>query len=164
MNAAARRIKTIPDFPRYVVSDAGEVFRGTRKLKPRLRRGYSVVDLYNEGAKRTCYVHILVMAAFGPPQPEGKGQVRHLDGNRTNAAITNLAWGDQSDNEADKIATGTKYAGERHHRCKLTDDDVKRIRFTKGWSAIAIASVFEVHPSTIRRIRNGTSRTGRQAA
>jgi hypothetical protein len=174
---APERLKTIASFPCYVVSEDGRVFRGVRELKQRERRGYLVVDLYRSVTrwgkfgrksylelkevreKKTVYVHRLVAEAFLQPMPADKPQVGHLDGNRHNNAVSNLQWVCQSENEEHKRAHGTKTAGEKHPRCKLTDEEVASIRQADGrWTSQALAKVFEVHPATIRRIRRGVSR------
>lgn len=104
----------------YEVSDAGRVRswhkRGTRgnaraeipqALRPALWRGYPRVCIVEtEHGKRTRLVHRLVAVAFLGPCPEGQ-EVRHLDGNPANTALTNLAYGTSSENAQDSIRHGT---------------------------------------------------------
>lgn len=162
------RFKTIKDFPRYVVGSDGSVWRGVKKLKLRLRRGYLVVDLYGKDeasvtgvSRRTRYVHRLVAEAFLQPMPADKPQVGHLDGNPLNNVVSNLQWVCQSENEAHKSAHGTKTRGERHPAAKLTTEDVSNIRFDRkflDFPVTAIAERYGVSPRQVLRICNGESR------
>jgi hypothetical protein len=102
-----------------------DVTAAPRRLKPRLAgKGYHSVTL---GVGNNRYVHRLVWAAWNGPVPEG-AQVRHLDGNKVNNALDNLAVGTQGDNELDKERHGTRAAGERHGAAKLTADHVLEAR------------------------------------
>lgn len=68
--------------------------------------GYLRVGLYLTGMRRrTLLVHVLVARAFHGKRPEGC-EVRHLDGNGSNCAATNLAYGTSSENNWDQIAHG----------------------------------------------------------
>ncbi|AGM13178.1 HNH endonuclease [Mycobacterium phage JPickles] len=94
----------------YAVSDLGRV-RGPRKvLSPSLISGYPAVTV--NGRKR--YVHVLVAEAFLEPHEIGT-EVRHRDGDKTNCAATNLAWGTHSENELDKLVHGTNPQRLRTH-------------------------------------------------
>lgn len=105
----------------YEVSDAGRVRsidRIIRRSDGRIRRhrgrilkpspmspgGYLIVGL---GTKSGCTktVHRLVAAAFCP-RPDGADVVRHLDGNKVNNTVANLAWGTTSENRLDDVRLG----------------------------------------------------------
>ncbi len=51
-------------------------------------------------------IHELVDAAFLGPRPEGS-QIRHLDGDRRNNTVANLAYGTNGENQADAVRHGT---------------------------------------------------------
>ena len=54
--------------------------------------GYWRVNLYKKGKPhRTPFVHVLVAEAFIGPKPEGM-EVSHLDENRSNCMLENLAY------------------------------------------------------------------------
>jgi hypothetical protein len=75
-------------------------------------------------------------------------QARHLDGDRQNPRPENLAWGTQSENEADKY----RYAGKRH---KLSVSDVREIRHRVcdlGERIPDVAQDFGVTVETIRQV------------
>lgn len=101
--------KKITGFDDYYVSDKGEVvnrnFRGTgveRGLKPfKNGKGYFQVELWREGKGRKYFVHRLVLEAFCPI--EGKYEVDHIDGCRTNNRLSNLRWVTSAENKANPI-------------------------------------------------------------
>ena len=101
----------VPGFERrYQVSSAGRV-RGvercchtgnkygtpaTRRVPAKViatvtDRGYLAVGLWANGRKRTRHVHTLVLEAFTGPRPAGC-HAQHIDGDRTNNALSNLLW------------------------------------------------------------------------
>lgn len=67
-----------------------------------------------EGAVRKEYVHRLVAAAFLGPEPLGH-EVRHLDGDPENSALSNLAYGTHAQNEMDKLRHGTHNQARKTH-------------------------------------------------
>jgi hypothetical protein len=50
-------------------------------------------------------VHEIVLRAFVGPRPytEERGEIRHLDGNKTSNSLWNLAYGTITENAADRI-------------------------------------------------------------
>lgn len=101
----------------YLVSNEGRV----RSLKRRNgdgsplfvtwkidTHGYISVDLWRDGKPRRRRVHVLVAMAFLGVRPAGH-DVRHLDGDRTNPKLGNLAYGTRSENNLDKLAHGTDH-------------------------------------------------------
>lgn len=133
--------KPVIEFPsHYCVSDNGNVKR-TKKgsgavlgknLKPgKDAGGYCKVVLSIEGIKHNRNVHNLVAEAFLGPRPEGQ-LVRHLDGNKRNNTLDNLAYGTGSQNVADSIKHGTCAFGDKHPSSKLTEKEVECIIQEKG--------------------------------
>ena len=111
----------------YEVSNLGRVRRvgaatGAhlgRILKNTNRDGYAVVNLSTHSRTRTLLVHRLVAEAFIGVSTDS--QVRHLDDNPQNNAVSNLAWGGPSANALDSVRNGThfnakKIACKRGHR------------------------------------------------
>lgn len=111
--------RPVPGYPGYEVSDLGRVM-SYRRSRPKVLRqgvhpkGYLRVGLYGEsrdGARyryspNTLTVHQLVMQAFVGPCPDGM-EIRHLDGDPTNNALSNLRYGTHAENVADSIEHGT---------------------------------------------------------
>lgn len=100
----------------YEVSNEGRVRsmkrRGTSGKvlahKRAQRGGYLTVSLLRHCEQTTRPVHSLVLEAFVGPRPAG-AEIRHLDGDPTNARLGNLAYGTHSENARDKRAHGTDH-------------------------------------------------------
>lgn len=98
--------------------------RGYRNAK-----GYLTVSLSHNNVKVTRTVHRLICSAFhGIPEPRTL-QVRHLDGNPENNRPSNLQWGTQQENWADRRAHGRGVEGEKHHAAKLSDWERESLRW-----------------------------------
>ena len=75
--------------------------------------GYKFVILYKDGIKTKCPVHRLVAKTFSD-NPEGKLQVNHIDGDKTNNHINNLEWVNQSENNQHAWDIGLRKSSEAH--------------------------------------------------
>lgn len=119
----------------YSVTDAGRIWdcrrNRFRALVPHTD-GYPTVRLSRDGTSRRFYVHRLVCVAFNGPPPFAGAQVAHRDGTPANAAVSNLRWSTQAENEADKTEHGRSNAGARHPMVRLTAEDVATIRARVG--------------------------------
>lgn len=140
----------------YDVSDQGRVRRRPPRLAPGApttaldvswlplaggitTAGYRCVALsHGPGTQRTHDVHVLVCEAFhGPrpttPLPQGRWEVRHLDGDKLNNRASNLAWGTAKTNGEDRVRHGTSTTGETNPNAKLDTDNVVAMR--RAWGA-----------------------------
>lgn len=118
---------------RYMVDSCGDVYgprAGKLKKFKAVRGQYEQVRI--DG--KNCYVHRLVAVAF-IPNPLGKTDVAHCDGNGLNNKVVNLRWATKSENMSDKKIHGTHLQGERDPKAKLTDLDVWEIRQHKARGA-----------------------------
>lgn len=99
--------------------------------------GYKSVKLTNDltGKRDYCMTHTLVALAFYGKRPSDKPVVRHLDGNKYNNHITNLAYGTYKENAQDAVKHGAwanVAKGEDALHAKLTNDDVYGIRLMRA--------------------------------
>lgn len=108
--------------------------------------GYRVCTLVNaaEGKQRYANIHRLVLEAFVGPCPDGM-ECCHNDGDRSNAALTNLRWDTRSANTLDAVSQRTNhhakketcseghpYDGVTHHKArKATSRYCKRCKAAK---------------------------------
>lgn len=148
----------------YEISDQGRVRRiaggghGTqpgRILNPKPDKyGYIRVRLSRNGHERDYAAHRLVLLAFVGEPPIGCTDTRHLDDNKTNNRLSNLAWGTRSENEQDKVIYGKANRGVRHGMSKLTPEQVWEIRrlATQGLTQLEIGERFGIHQMTVSRI------------
>lgn len=113
----------------YEVSDLGRVrsVRTGRILRPNTisRYGHQQVKLCMLGRKQDLLVSRLVLEAFVGP---GDGQqARHVNENdASNNALTNLAWGTQAENEADKKRHGSVVLSFAPHNVKRRERKARR--------------------------------------
>ncbi len=159
------RWKKVVGFPDYSVSDQGRVRRdvGGRSTRPgrilngwqRVKCGYIGVQLQRDKSSFCHAVHRLVLEAFVGPCPEGM-ECCHNDGDPTNNRLENLRWDTRKSNSADKMKHGTVTLGERNGRSKLTEAQVRAIKFGNlpGLQR-EIAEKFGIEKSTVGSIRNG---------
>ncbi len=127
-----------------------------KAVRPR-RNGYLVVTLWKNNSPLSVSVHRLVLEAFIGPAPDGH-EAMHLDGDRTNNTILNLAWGTRRENHSHKWHHGTQQAGKQNANSKLTDDAVREIRRARatGESRKELAVRFGVSYGCISSVDKGT--------
>lgn len=146
-------LKKIPGADGYFINESGDVLC-IRKISPyRCRDNYARVCIRVKGKSYRKAVHTLLARVFLPPPKPGQNEVRHLDGNPTNNAIGNLAWGTRAENAQDMADHGT-VKGENNPRAKLTEDDVRYIR-KSALTSKALGDLLGVNKSTIKAIRDG---------
>ncbi len=91
----------------YEVSSEGRVRRCGKSPKRGTvaDNGYVVVSLNRPGMQQTRTVHQLVLEAFVGDKPIGM-ECRHLNSNRIDCRLENLAWGTSLENAQDRIDAG----------------------------------------------------------
>ena len=90
----------------YQVSNMGRVKSLPRLHHPyeqilaphEVKGGYLQAELLRDGSKKGIKIHRLVAEAF-IPNPEGKREVNHIDGDKHNNAVDNLEWVTSSENQ-----------------------------------------------------------------
>ncbi len=112
----------IPGYPGYKATANGEILSvshnwrgyGERSLDQDTNKdGYFIVRLQIGDKRLVRPVHRLVLLAFRG-EPENGYEARHLNGNRKDNRIENLAWGTREENAADREAHGNTACGEKH--------------------------------------------------
>ena len=149
------QIRDIIGFPAYAVTSDGDVlswWRANRRTggsiidrtrAPRVLRGkrggrrgaYRTVVLSTGTEQVDRYIHRLVLEAFVGPCPDGQ-EGRHLDGDPTNNALSNLAYGTWADNHDDKERHGRVPRGVTHGKAVLTEEIVLEAR--RLWRAESV--------------------------
>lgn len=102
------QIKSIDGFSNYIVTSEGHVVNeNTGKcLKPRIvTGGYLGVTLSKGGKSYHKRLHRLIAEAF-VPNPDGKPEVNHIDGDKQNNRADNLEWCTKSENMNHAYRTG----------------------------------------------------------
>ena len=161
--ASATLWRTVPGYPAYEVSVDGLVRRcqgfrcrrAHRVLVPFVRpNGYAQVILYRDGRRQRFGVHQLVALAFLGPKPSPQHEVAHLDGQRLNNHVSNLAWLLHSENERHKDLHGTRLRGSQIHSAKLVEAQVVLIRqaLAVGIRQCVLAQTYGVSDSTVSLI------------
>lgn len=138
--------KEVVDFEGlYLVSNLGNIKRhpnakliskthntANEPRKPLLNRlGYLYIDLCKDGKKYRKTVHQIVAAAFIPGFHYGE-IVNHIDGIKTNNAVTNLEKVSASDNEVHKYANGlgNKPGKSKYHNVSIGHQKYKNTVYT----------------------------------
>ncbi|HBQ7360564.1 TPA: HNH endonuclease, partial [Klebsiella pneumoniae] len=100
------------------------------------------------------------------PNPYGKPEVNHIDGNKANPHLINLEWVTPQENRKHAWETGLRnrshlpaYKGEMQANSKLNNQSVSEIRLLRGLGASfgSLAKMFNVSKRTIRRVVSGES-------
>lgn len=160
--------KKVDGFPLYEISNLGRLrsFADSHRLGAapedgrilaggRDKDGYRRAVLCAEGGRvrKSLRMSAMVAAAFIGERPTGT-VLRHLNGKRDDDRASNLAFGTQKENIADKKEHGTHQAGESHPSARLTEAAVLAIR-NSDQSGSKLAAEYGVKTCTISAIRTG---------
>ena len=159
--------KVVLSFPDYEVSNLGRVrfvgkrkwskLRGSSLLKQRIQDGYYKVTLQSNPLGRKSFgVHRLVLLAFCPHRGT---ECRHLNADRRDNRLENLAWGTKRDNINDAIFHRNTLRGERHPMAKLRWSKAECLRnaYKAGDGSIRfLAKRFGIGQTVARGVINGT--------
>lgn len=119
---------------------------------------YFDIYLCLDGHKKRWKIHMLVALAFHGAKPDVNSVCRHLDGNKANNVVGNVAWGSQKDNCADRDLHGTTARGERNGGgAKLTGEQAAEIRarVNAGEIGAELAREFGVLGGVVCHIKKG---------
>ena len=123
------------------------------------KKGYLTVGIMVSGKPKTFKVHRLVAFAF-LDKVEGKEQINHIDGDKTNNNVMNLEWCNNAENQLHAVRVGLKSRpkGEKNARATLTEQKVSIIKLflQKGWGSYRdLARLFGVKKSLVADIGMG---------
>lgn len=101
------KLRVLDLFSGYTIREDGEIrSRFGRVIKQRHDGpGYARVELWQNGVGKKYLVHRLLAQAF-IPNPDGRPQVNHIDGNKANNSLANLEWVTQSENQLHAYRAG----------------------------------------------------------
>lgn len=149
----------------YVINENMDVFRKkyvsrdgkfikSKKLSQSLgKNGYYYVNLKKNGKTKLEYVHRLMGKAY-IPNPEGKPQINHKNGIKTDNRIENLEWVTEKENAVHAVVNGLSDIGEESKKSKLTLEEAIQIKNSSG-SDTETAEVYGVSRAQVRRIKEG---------
>ncbi len=135
--------RTIPGFPKYEVSENGDVRRALTdphrrksrvkpgqllKMRP-MKFGYSRCSIQDPNGKWwTMTKHHAIALGFCGPRPSEEHRALHWDDDPGHNHVSNIRWGTQKDNGGDGIRNGSYPKGEDSPVAKLTDAQAQEIR------------------------------------
>jgi len=167
--------KTIPGYSNYQVSSIGRViclrrrianqnFKGVLECERIMKSSFTkengwVVGMTDDGGKHQHEsIARLILTTF-VRLPRNGEFARHLDDNKHNQNLTNLAWGMPKDNTHDALKNGRMCCGTRSNFHKLKEKQVLEIRSIhvprdKQLGTVGLARKYNVDISTISHIIN----------
>ena len=130
--------REIPGYPELEASTLGQIRRGTQILPPfsggQGKNGYLKVYVQGRPNRVRSRVHTLVARTW-LGEAEGR-QVRHLNGDKHDNRLTNLAYGTNQENVDDMARHGTHWQKQKTH-CPaghpLTGDNLIPSQLKRGW-------------------------------
>jgi hypothetical protein len=140
-------------FPKYQVRADGSILRdGAVRRSHRKVSGYYEVALFLNGSRHIRSVHRLVWSSFFGEIPDGY-HVNHIDGDKSNNALSNLECVTPAENYAHSKANCV-HRGEDVSTSKLNDTSVRDIRRRSkaGEKLSALAVEYGVGVTTVRSV------------
>jgi hypothetical protein len=104
----------IHGFSKYEISNIGTV-RNSRGIIMKSRDnldGYLIIDLRNNGKRKSAKIHRLIAEHF-IDNNDNKICIDHIDGNRRNNTVENLRWCNRSENSINKKLQSNNTSGHR---------------------------------------------------
>lgn len=140
----------------YEITQDGKIINkkwGNREVKPQPNgKGYLRVHI----AGKMHFVHRLVAEKY-IPNPDGKPQVNHKDGNKLNNNASNLEWVTNAENRKHAVDNNLQVCGDKCPWAKLTVKAVEFIREHKEYTSRELGEMFGVSYSAIRAVRRNES-------
>lgn len=155
---------TIEGFSLYEVNIDGciRVKSNHHFMKPQLRKDgyYSLRLRHDSGKTKNVTIHRCLMQTF-VSNPDGKLQVNHINGVKTDNRLSNLEWCTAKENRIHAVSTGliTNTTKGRRAHSKLDEIQVMTIRkcLSDGLLCKSLAGYFKVSPSLISAIKRNVA-------
>ena len=150
----------VPSYPGFYASRDGRIWsEKSNQWKKIVQHISGKGEVYLSVAIAHCprRVHRLIAEAW-VPNPEGKPEVNHIDGDKLNNSIENLEWVTRAENAQHAYDTGLSRAvkGVGSRVSKLNADQVKWIRDSAGKVTQAkMAEALNVCVDTISKVARG---------
>ena len=146
------------------ITKCGKVFSNKSgrmvELKQTVQWKYYAVSVWVGGKSTRRHVHRLLALTF-IPNPLGKPEVNHKDGDKLNNLLDNLEWVTKKENAQHAQATGLSYEpkGEDNGRALLTEKEVLEIynRLASGASNSELADEYGVSRDVVAKIKSRKS-------
>lgn len=140
--------KKIKGYSNYKISSTGRVMSNSLIRKQCLgKRGYLVIDLYENNIRKNYKVHRLVANAF-IKNKDNKLTVNHIDGNKLNNSVENLEWATYKENNNHAIKNGLMIKDRKINLLKAKE--IRSLADIK--SREELSSMFGVTKATICRV------------
>lgn len=148
---------------RYEVSTDGNVrhkpWRGggaVTNLKPFFNKGYPYIGIRQGKKSLKVPIHRAVLMAFAGAPAEGE-EACHMDGNRANPRLINLAWGTHLTNVSHQKLHGTSLDGDKNAASKLKPRDIADIKalLASGTYQKEIALRYGICQQNVSMIKHG---------
>jgi hypothetical protein len=109
-NVDGKELRLFPLNENYGVTIDGDLYSRSRNIwmkKALTKFGYHQVNVKTPSkTSGVCYLHRIVLMAWGSMPPEGKNEVNHIDGNKLNNHVSNLQWNSRSENILHAVKNG----------------------------------------------------------
>jgi len=148
----------------YSIAEDGTIYSHSKGIIKNVRldarNGYLRVTLSKDNKKKTYKIHRLLAEHF-LSNPNGKSEINHINGIKTDNCLNNLEWCTRAENMQHAYDIGLNHGcyGELNGLSKLTSYQVLEIKklLEEGKKVKHIADRYGVAKSTIYRIRQGKS-------
>jgi len=151
----ASNLGRIRSVPRTLIDGLGRARRYRSKILTGgvSDKGYWAVMMCRGSVQRMTLISRLVAETF-IPNPDGKAEVNHKDGNKNDNSVNNLEWMTHQENSLHRNAVLRKNIGDKNYGAKMTNETVmemRKMREETGYAYRIIAEKFGLNENTIYR-------------